>query len=98
MSSIASSPRSDKARALVRQHLANRAAHLITARVNASGVNTWLVNGHVVTLDPVVTCDCQDRQYRHVECKHIQAVRILAASPSPAPAPRSVRTEWVEEV
>lgn len=97
MSSIASAPRPDKAAALVREHLANRAAHLITARVNASGVNTWLVRGHVVTLEPRETCDCQDHTYRHVTCKHILAVRMLAASPAVAPT-RPARSEWVEEV
>ena len=96
---------------LVEKHLSARDAHVITARVNASGVNTWLVNGHVVTLEPFATCDCADQANRHPEggCKHIRAARLLAGQ-APAPAaewsPRGgwlsdqkrPRTEWEEGV
>lgn len=105
MASLVTTDRESKARDLVRDHLANRDAGIIRARVNASGVNTWLVNGHVVTLEPVETCDCPDRLHRGTTCKHILAVRLLnAPTPAPAPVPgiawsaRPARTEWVEEV
>lgn len=37
-------------------------------------------------------CDCAGFGWRHT-CRHLQAVM-----PKPAPKPRRVRTEWVEEV
>ena len=94
--------------ALVEQHLADIKAHKIMRRYVNNRV-VWLVNGHIVTLDPV-TCDCGDFQHRHPEggCKHVQAVRLLQgqqAQPA-APAIRWTaderrarrRTETVEEL
>ena len=98
------------ARELVARHLSDRAARIISARVNASGVNTWQVKGHgdtyTVTLQPVVTCSCPDHQKRHAPCKHILAVVTLAGEqPQPvatvpaAPArTRRPRTETTEEL
>lgn len=73
--------------ALVESHLADIKAHVILRRFVNNRV-VWLVNGHVVTTDPV-TCDCPDFQHRHPVdgCKHIQAVRLLAAPAAPTPAP-----------
>ena len=106
--------RAEAAARLVEQHLAHRDERLIVGRVTRTGVRVWLVNGHTVTLDPVVTCDCPDRLHRGVTCKHIMAVRLLTTKPAPAPTPAPVpvgitadsvaviarrpRTEWVEEV
>ena len=99
------------ARELVARHLNNRAARIISARVNASGVNTWQVQGseatpYTVTLQPVVTCSCPDHARRHLPCKHILAVMELAGEqPQPvatvpaAPArTRRPRTEREEEL
>lgn len=99
------------ARELVARHLNNRAARIISARVNASGVNTWQVKGngdtYTVTLTPVVTCSCPDHLKRRLPCKHILAVMELAGEqPQPvatvAPAapsrPRRPRTETTEEL
>lgn len=99
------------ARELVARHLTNRAARIISARVNASGVNTWQVQGsadnvYTVTLTPIVTCSCPDHQKRGLPCKHILAVMELAGEqPQPvavapvAPArPRRPRTEREEEL
>ena len=97
---------------LVEQHLAHRDERIIVGRVTRTGVRVWLVNGHTVTLDPVVTCDCPDRLHRGVTCKHIMAVRMLTTKPAPTPAPvigitaddvavaarRARRLEPVEEV
>ena len=90
MASVVLSDRESKARDLVQAHLNDRAAGIIRGRVNATGVNTWLVKGsnsvtYVVTLEPLATCDCPDHARRGGECKHIQAVRLLAG-PAPAPA------------
>ena len=90
MASVVLSNRESKARDLARAHLSDRAAGIIRGRVNATGVNTWLVNGsngetYVVTLEPLATCDCPDHARRGGECKHIQAVRLLAGQP-PAPS------------
>ena len=86
MASVVISDRESKARDLVQAHLNDRAAGIIRARVNATGVNTWLVKGshgttYVVTLEPLATCDCPDHARRGGECKHIQAVRLLAGRP-----------------
>ena len=98
------------ARDIVARHLNNRAARVISARVNASGVNTWQVKGngdtYTVTLQPVVTCSCPDHLKRGLPCKHILAVMELAGEqPQPvavapvAPArPRRPRTEREEEL
>lgn len=98
------------ARDLVARHLSDRVARIISARVNASGVNTWQVKGHgdtyTVTLTPIVTCSCPDHQKRGLPCKHILAVVTLAGEqPQPvaiapvAPArPRRPRTEPREEL
>lgn len=90
MASVVLSTRESKARDLVQAHLSDRAAGIIRGRVNATGVNTWLVKGshgatYVVTLEPLATCDCPDHVRRGGECKHIQAVRLLAGPP-PAPS------------
>ena len=99
------------ARELVARHLTNRAARIISARVNASGVNTWQVQGseatpYTVTLTPIVTCSCPDHQKRGLPCKHILAVLALTGEqPQPvatvpaAPArTRRPRTEREEEL
>lgn len=101
------------ARDIVAHHLNDRAARIISGRVNASGVNTWQVKGHgdtyTVTLTPVVTCSCPDHLKRGLPCKHILAVMELAGEqPQPvatapaapvAPArPRRPRTEPREEL
>lgn len=99
------------ARDIVARHLADRAARIIAARVNASGVNTWQVKGsdatpYTVTLQPIVTCSCPDHAKRGLPCKHILAVMELAGEqPQPvavapaAPArPRRPRTETTEEL
>ena len=72
--------------ALVEQHLADIKAHKIMRRY-VNGMLLWVVNGHIVTLDPV-TCDCGDFQHRHPEggCKHVQAVRLLVTLAQPAAA------------
>ena len=77
---------------LVEQHLAHRDERIIVGRVTRTGVRVWLVNGHTVTLDPVVTCDCGDMMHRRPPhgCKHVQAVRLLTAKPVPAPVPAPV--------
>lgn len=104
--------RAEAAARLVEQHLAHRDERIIVGRVTRTGIRVWLVNGHTVTLDPVVTCDCPDRLHRGVTCKHIMAVRMLTTKPVTAPttAPvgftaddvttilRRPRTEPVEEV
>ena len=86
--------------ALVESHLVDIKAHVILRRYVNNRV-VWLVNGHVVTLDPV-TCDCGDFQHRHPEggCKHVQAVKLLTEAAAPvAPArPRRPRTEPREEL
>lgn len=107
-----STDRAAAAEALVKAHLANRAARLIVRRF-VNGHVLWLVKGtapapYVVTLAPVVTCDCPDFARNHAECKHVKAARLLAeaegkATPTPAPvapapAPRKERRPWVEEV
>lgn len=115
MASLVTFPSTDKrdqyARELVTRHLANRSLNLISARINASGVNTWQVNGHTVTLSPVDTCDCGDMLNRHPEsgCKHIRAARLVAGTPTNVVefVPRggwlsqqqqAQRPEWREEV
>ena len=105
------SRRQTAARELVARHLTNRAARIISARVNASGVNTWQVQGseptaYTVTLTPVVTCSCPDHARRRLPCKHSLAVMELAGEqPQPvAVAPvaptrtRRPRTEREEEL
>ena len=97
---------------IVARHLNDRAARIISARVNASGVNTWQIKGqgdtYTVTLQPVVTCSCPDHLKRGLPCKHILAVMELAGQPTQDTAPAIVwtsdtrkgqkRTEWQEEV
>ena len=103
--------------ALVQQHLADIKAHVILRRF-VNGMVVWLVKGtdaaHVVTLNPVISCDCPDHQHRRVECKHILAVKLLTqpaqpVTPAPAAAPairwtsderraRGRRFELVEEI
>ena len=96
--------------ALVEQHLADIKAHKIMRRY-VNGMLLWVVNGHIVTLDPVVSCDCPDFQHRHPAdgCKHVQAVRLLQGQPAAPAAPaikwtgderraRKQRTELEEEI
>lgn len=97
--------RAEAAARLVEQHLAHRDERLIVGRVTRTGIRVWLVNGHTVTLDPVVTCDCGDMMHRRPVhgCKHVQAVRLLTTKPAPAPVPAMKptarpRVEWQEEV
>ena len=95
--------RQTAARDIVARHLNNRAARIISARVNCTGVNTWQVKGqgdtYTVTLQPVVTCSCPDHLKRGLPCKHILAVMELTGQPTEAPArPRRPRTETTEEL
>ena len=96
--------------ALVKQHLVDIKAHKIMRRY-VNGMLLWVVNGHIVTLDPVVSCDCPDFQHRHPAdgCKHIQAIKMLVTPAQPAPAApiawtsdtrkaRRGRTELQEEI
>ena len=100
--------------ALVESHLQDIKAHRILRRC-VNGMVVWLVKGtdttHVVTLDPVVSCDCPDFQHRHPAdgCKHIQAIKMLVTPAQPAPAApiawtsdtrkaRRGRTELQEEI
>jgi len=85
------------AAALVEQHLANRAAQIITGRVCATGVTTFQVQGHqaepyTVTVAGVgasmTTCSCKSFQARHT-CRHTDAVALLTAPSQAAPG-----AEW----
>jgi len=83
--------------ALVEQHLANRRARLIVARVTANSITTFQVQGneaepYTVTVAgigaPVTTCDCVGFKRRHT-CRHTDAVGLLTAPGQPAPV-----AEW----
>lgn len=106
-----STDRAAAAEALVKAHLANRAARLIVRRF-VNGHVLWLVKGtapapYVVSLQPLVTCDCPDFARNHAECKHVKAARLLAeaealAATTPAPvapaAPTRTRRPYREEI
>ena len=108
--SPATNARQAAAVALVESHLADIKQHVILRRYVNNRV-VWLVDGHVVTLDPV-TCDCGDFQHRHPAdgCKHVQAVRLLQGQPAEATQPAAIvwtsdtrrarkqRTELEEEI
>ena len=82
---------------LAARHLSERNARHITAR-QAGGLLVWTVEsqtepGKVYTVTreadgwPADTCSCEDACYRHMRCKHMRAVDLLAPAPAPAPAP-----------
>src|SRR5947209_18075399 len=100
---------------LAARHLTDRPAKHITRR-NIDDMWVWRVESqtdasevYTVTLIadgwPVDSCSCPDCAYRHLECKHLKAVKLLATPPAEW-APRGgwlsdqprKRTEYQEEV
>jgi len=74
--------RLEHAQAIASAHLADRSRHLVHGR-HINGRQLWIVASesgrgeYIVTLTPFETCSCPDHQRRHVECKHIKAVKLL---------------------
>ena len=103
---------------LIARHMSDRPGKHITAR-QVAGRLVWKVESqtradvtYTVTLTAdgweADTCSCEDSCYRHLECKHLKAVKALVQPAQPAaPAPiawtsdtrkASRRTEREEEI
>lgn len=93
--SLAERNRDANAVNLTARHLSERKAKHITARALPNGLAVWDVESqtqpgvrYTVTRIadnwPADTCSCEDATYRHMRCKHIRAVDMLAPVPTPS--------------
>jgi len=95
---IAARNRACSALNLLARHLAERGAKHISAKALPNGRLVWTVQSqtradvsYTVVLESdgweSTSCSCEDACYRHQECKHIKAVRLLEGEVMEQPAP-----------
>ena len=88
--------RIDAAAEIVKAHLADRGAGIITAKATPEGL-VWLVKGHGATYQVrleehgACSCSCPDFVKRGRICKHLMSVKMVALAHQPAPTASEVR-------